>query len=341
MFDNLLLSLAQVGRSANLDSGTFEGLLVIIVIGIIAFVSFILYFVPIPLYIAALMSGVRVSLFTLVAMRFRRIVPSEIINPFIQGVKSGIDTLEISKLEAHYLSGGNVERVISSLIAAQKANIKLDFNKAAAIDLAGRNVLEAVQMSVNPKVIQTPKNSAVAKDGIELLVIAKITVRANIDTLVGGAGESTIMARVGQGVVAAIGAAHTYKEILESPDQIAKHVLQQGLDKNTAFQILSIDIADVEVGKNVGSVLQINQAEADKKVAQAKAEERKSFAVAAEQEMVAREQEMRAKVVEAEAEIPKAIAEAFRNGNLGIMDYYKMKNIQADTDMRSSIAEKA
>lgn len=338
MINDLLLMLSQYGGSRNSDVA--ETMLVLVVVGIIAFVGFIMYMVPIRLWIAAWMSGVNVGLWTLVAMRFRRIVPSEIINPLIQGVKGGIDYLEIPQLEAHYLSGGNVERVVSALIAAQKANIKLDFNKAAAIDLAGRNVLEAVQMSVNPKVIQTPKNSAVAQDGIELLVIAKITVRANIDTLVGGAGEPTIIARVGQGVVAAIGAAKSYQDILESPDKISKHVLQQGLDKNTAFQILSIDIADVEVGKNVGSVLQINQAEADKKVAQAKAEERRAFAVALEQEMVAREQEMRAKVVEAEAEVPKAIAEAFREGNLGIMDYYKMKNIQSDTEMRQSIADK-
>jgi uncharacterized protein YqfA (UPF0365 family) len=338
MANDLLLMLSQYRGSGSSDVA--ETMLVLAVIGIVAFIGFIMYMVPIRLWIAAWMSGVNVGLWTLVAMRFRRIVPSEIVNPLIQGVKGGIDYLEISQLEAHLLSGGNVERVVSALIAAQKANIKLDFNKAAAIDLAGRNVLEAVQMSVNPKVIQTPKNSAVAQDGIELLVIAKITVRANIDTLVGGAGEPTIIARVGQGVVAAIGAAKSYQDILESPDKISKHVLQQGLDKNTAFQILSIDIADVEVGKNVGSVLQINQAEADKKVAQAKAEERRAFAVALEQEMVAREQEMRAKVVEAEAEVPKAIAEAFREGNLGLMDYYKMKNIQSDTDMRQSIADK-
>jgi len=333
--DNIFLLFAQRGGSSDVT----EGLLVFAVIAIIALVSFILYMVPIRLWVAAWMSGVHVGLWTLVAMRFRRIIPSAIVDPLIQGVKGGID-LDISQLEAHYLSGGNVERVVSALIAAQKATIKLDFNKAAAIDLAGRNVLEAVQMSVNPKVIQTPKNSAVAQDGIELLVIAKITVRANIDTLVGGAGEPTIIARVGQGVVAAIGSAIKYQEILESPDKISKHVLQMGLDKNTAFQILSIDIADIEVGKNVGSMLQINQAEADKKVAQAKAEERRAFAVALEQEMVAREQEMRAKVVEAEAEVPKAMAEALKSGNLGVFDYYKMKNIQSDTEMRSSIATK-
>jgi len=339
MIDNLFSALAQYSRYSS-SSDTTEVLLVVVVIGILIFVSFIAYMVPLRLWIAAWTSGVNVGLWTLIAMRLRRIVPSDIINPLIQGVKGGIDGLEIGQLEAHYLSGGNVERVVSSLIAAQKANIKLDFNKAAAIDLAGRNVLEAVQMSVNPKVIQTPKNSAVAQDGIELLVIAKITVRANIDTLVGGAGEPTIIARVGQGVVAAIGASKTYQEMLESPDRISKLVLQLGLDKNTAFQILSIDIADIEVGKNIGSVLQMNQAEADKKVAQAKAEERRAFAVALEQEMVAREQEMRAKVVESEAEVPKAMADALRSGNIGVMDYYKLKNVQADTEMRQSIADK-
>jgi len=298
---------------------------------------FLLSFIPIGLWISALAAGVKIGIFTLVGMRLRRVIPSRIVNPLIKATKAGL-SVGANQLEAHYLAGGNVDRVVNALIAAQRANIPLEFERAAAIDLAGRDVLQAVQMSVNPRVIETPNVAAVSKDGIEVIVKARVTVRANIDRLVGGAGEETIIARVGEGIVTTVGASETHKEVLENPDSISRTVLGKGLDAGTAFEILSIDIADVDVGRNIGAQLQTDQAEADKRIAQAKAEERRAMAVAKEQEMVASVQEMRAKVVEAEAEVPLAMAEAFRKGNLGVMDYYNMKNILADTSMRDSIA---
>lgn len=288
------------------------------------------------LWVQALISGARVGLLNIVFMRFRKVPPALIVNSKIMAVKAGLD-ISTDALESHYLAGGNVMRVVQALIAADKANIKLDFNRSVAIDLAGRNVLEAVQMSVNPKVIDTPRVAGVAKDGIQLTAIARVTVRTNIDRLVGGAGEETVLARVGEGIVTTIGSAISHKLVLEKPDMISKTVLEKGLDAGTAFEILSIDIADVDVGKNIGAVLETDRAEADKKIAQAKAEERRAMAVAIEQEMKARTQEMRAKVVEAEAQIPLAMAGAFDKGNLGIMDYYKIKNVAADTTMRESI----
>lgn len=305
---------------------------VVFIVGI----SLFFRFVPVMLWISAFASGVRVGLFTLVGMRFRRIVPARIINPLIKAVKAGLD-VDINQLETHYLAGGNVDRVVDALIAAQRADIDLGFEKAAAIDLAGRDVLEAVQMSVNPRVIETPVVSAVAKDGIEVRVMARVTVRANIERLVGGAGEETIIARVGEGIVTTNGSAETHKVVLENPDLISKTVLEKGLDAGTAFEILSIDIADVDIGKNIGAKLQTDQAEADKQIAQAKAEERRAMAVAQEQEMRARVEEMRAKVVEAEAEVPLAMAEALRTGKLGVMDYYNLQNVVADTEMRKTI----
>jgi uncharacterized protein YqfA (UPF0365 family) len=299
--------------------------------------GFILYFVPLGLWIAAFSSGAYVGIGTLIAMRLRRVPPSLIVKPRISAVKAGLD-LSVDQLEAHYLAGGNVERVVIALISADKANIALNFSRAAAIDLAGRNVLEAVQMSVNPKVITCPKVAAVAKDGIQLVAQSKVTVRADIGRLVGGAGEETIVARVGEGVVSTIGSAESHKQVLENPDTISKTVLKKGLDAGTAFEILSIDIADVDVGANIGAKLQAEQAEADKQIAQAKAESRRAMAVALEQEMKARVQEMRAKVVEAEAQVPLAISTAFREGKLGVMDYYNMQNTVADTRMRDSIA---
>lgn len=293
---------------------------------------------PLGLWITALFSGVRVSILTLVGMRFRRVRPSKIVDPMIKATKAGLD-LSIDKLEAHYLAGGNVDSVVDALIAAQRANITLEFEQAAAIDLAGRDVLEAVQVSVNPKVIETPVISAVAKDGIELRVKARVTVRANIERLVGGSGEETIIARVGEGIVTTVGSSGSHKEVLENPDKISKTVLEKGLDSGTAFEILSIDIADVDVGRNIGAQLQTDQAEADKKIAQAKAEERRAMAIATEQEMKARVIEMKARVVEAEAKVPLAIATAFENGKLGVMDYYNMRNVMADTDMRESISQ--
>ena len=295
------------------------------------------YFVPLGLWIAAFSSGASVSIFTLIAMRLRRVPPSIIVKPRISAVKAGLN-VSVDELEAHFLAGGNVERVVNALISADKANIKLSFTQATAIDLAGRNVLEAVQMSVNPKVITTPKVAAVAKDGIQLVALSRVTVRADIDRLVGGAGEETIVARVGEGVVSTIGSSASHKAVLENPDTISKTVLAKGLDAGTAFEILSIDIADVDVGANIGAKLQTEQAEADKQIAQAKAEGRRAMAVAQEQEMKARVHEMRAKVVEAEAEVPMAMAQAFREGNLGIMDYYNMKNVVSDTKMRDSIS---
>ena len=311
----------------------------IILIAVIIIVVILFFqFVPVALWISALAAGVRVGIWTLIGMRLRRVVPSRIVIPLIKAVKAGIN-IPINKLEAHYLAGGNVDRVVNSLIAAQRANIPLEFERSAAIDLAGRDVLEAVQMSVNPKVIETPIVAAIAKDGIELKAKAKVTVRANIDRLVGGAGEQTIIARVGEGVVTTIGSANTHKEVLENPDLISKTVLSKGLEAGTAFEILSIDIADIDVRRNVGAQLQTDQAEADKKIAQAKAEERRAMAIAGEQEMKARTQEMRAKVVEAEAEVPMAMAQALREGKLGVMDYYNMQNVISDTRMRESIAD--
>ncbi len=310
------------------------------VIGGIVLLFVFFYFIPVNLWFTALISGVRVSLVELVLMRVRKVSPSLIVNSLITATKAGLE-LTSKDLETHFLAGGNVPTVIKALISADKANINLGFQQATAIDLAGRNVFEAVQISVNPKVITTPRVAAVAADGIQLVAIARVTVRANIQQLVGGAGEDTILARVGEGIVTSIGSASSHKEVLENPDKISKLVLQRGLDAGTAFEILSIDIADVDVGTNIGAQLQTDQAQADLKVAEAKAEERRAMAVAEEQEMKAKSQEARAKVILAEAEIPKALAEAFRSGRLGVMDYYKMENIKADTDMRESIANPA
>jgi len=310
------------------------GIALIIIVVVMLFFSF----VPVGLWITAFFSGVRVSISTLIGMRLRRVAPSRIVNPMIKATKGGID-IDINALEAHYLAGGNVSTLVDALIAAQRANIPLVFERAAAIDLAGRNVLEAVQVSVNPKVIETPMISAVAKNGIEVIVKARVTVRANIDRLVGGAGEETIIARVGEGIVTTVGSSSSHEDVLENPDSISRTVLSKGLDSGTAFEILSIDIADVDVGRNIGAKLLTDQAEAEKKIAQAKAEERRAMAVAREQEEIAEVQHMRAKVIEAEAEVPLALAEAFRKGNLGVMDYYNMKNILADTNMRTSISK--
>ena len=295
-------------------------------------IGFLLFLVPIPLWIAAWASNAYVGLMTLIGMRFRRVPPSTVVTARISAVKAGLD-IPINDLEAHFLAGGDVVRVVHAMISADKANIPMPFKRAAAIDLAGRDVLEAVKMSVIPKVIETPRIAAVAKDGIQLIVVSRVTVRANIDRLVGGAGEETIVARVGEGMVSTIGSSATHKDVLENPDEISRHILSKGLDAGTAFEILSIDIADVDVGSNIGAKLQIDQADADKQIAQAKAEERRAMAVALEQEM-------RARVVEAEADVPKAMAQAFKQGNLGIMDYYRMKNVQADTAMRNSISGK-
>ena len=298
----------------------------------------LLWFFPVAIWFQAILSGVRVSLIHLVLMRWRRVNPNTIVMALSTGTKAGLK-LKANDLEAHYLAKGNVGKVVMALISANKANIPLDFQMAAAIDLAGRDVFEAVQMSVNPKVINTPPVTAVAKDGIQLIAKARVTVRANIKQLVGGAGEETVLARVGEGIVSSIGSAASHKEVLENPDSISKVVLGKGLDAGTAFEILSIDIADIDVGKNIGAVLQIDQAEADKNIAQARAEERRAMAVALEQEMKAKAQEARAQVIEAESQIPLAMAEAFRNGNLGIMDYYRMRNIQADTQMRETLGK--
>ena len=309
-------------------------MLVIIIIALAVF----LHFVPLGLWVSAIAANVNVGIFQLVGMRLRRVVPQKIVLPLMKANKAGL-TVSVNQLEAHYLAGGNVDRVVDALIAAHRAEIPLPFERSAAIDLAGRDVLEAVQMSVNPKVIETPVVSAVAKNGIELKIKARVTVRANIDRLVGGAGEPTIIARVGEGIVTTVGSSEKHTDVLESPDEISKTVLGKGLDAGTAFEILSIDIADVDVGRNIGAELMTDQAEADKRIAQAKAEERRAMAVAKEQEMKAYTQEMEAKVVEAQSEVPHAIAEAFRNGNLGVMDYYNLKNIQADTDMRGAISK--
>lgn len=315
-----------------------EGLafIFIIFICIVAFFMF-LYFVPVGLWITAIFAGVKVTIGSLIGMRIRKVPPSVIVNSLITANKAGIP-VTTNELETHYLAGGNVPNVIRALISAEKANISLDFKQATAIDLAGRDVFEAVQISVNPKVITTPKVAAVAADGIQLIAIARVTVRASIAQLVGGAGEDTILARVGEGIVTSIGSAKSHKEVLANPDKISKLVLSRGLDAGTAFEILSIDIADVDVGANIGAKLQTDQAAADLKVAEARAEERRAMAVALEQEMIAKAQEAKANVIQAEAEIPKAIAEAFIKGNLGVMDYYKMQNVQADTDMRQSIS---
>lgn len=317
-----------------------SNIIVIIAIGIASLFGLwiIFYFIPVGLWFTALLSGVRISLIQLVFMRWRKVPPSVIVTAMINATKAGL-SLKRDDLEAHYLAGGRVKNVVNALISADKANIALDYKSATAIDLAGREVFEAVQMSVNPKVIDTPPVSAVAKDGIQLIAKARVTVRANIKRLVGGAGEETVLARVGEGVVSSIGSSDSHKVVLENPDSISKVVLQKGLDSGTAFEILSIDIADIDVGKNIGAVLQMDQANADKNIAQAKAEERRAMAIALEQEMKAKAQEARANVIQAEAEIPKAISEAFRSGNLGIMDYYKFQNIQADTKMRESISE--
>jgi len=309
-------------------------LIVLITIGVFIF----LYYVPFMLWINAVVSGVHISLVQLFLMRIRKVPPTKIVNCMIEAHKAGLTDVKRDGLEAHYLAGGHIERVVHALVSASKAGITLPFQMATAIDLAGRDVFEAVQMSVNPKVIDTPPVTAVAKDGIQLIAKARVTVRANIKQLVGGAGEDTILARVGEGIVSSIGSAESHKQVLENPDSISKLVLSKGLDDGTAFEILSIDIADIDVGKNIGAQLQMDQAEADKNIAQAKAEERRSMAVASEQEMKAKAQEARAKVIEAEALVPQAMAEAFRNGNLGIMDYYRMQNMQADTAMRENIA---
>ena len=304
------------------------GPLALLVVAVVV-IAVILYLVPIPLWLAAWASGAYVGLFTLIGMRLRRVPPATVVTARISAVKAGLD-ISVNDLEAHYLAGGNIMNVVTAMISADKANIPMPFKRAAAIDLAGRDVLEAVKMSVIPKVIETPKVAAVAKDGIQLIAVSRVTVRTNIDRLVGGAGEETIIARVGEGMVSSIGSSASHKDVLENPDHISKVVLSKGLDSGTAYEILSIDIADVDVGENIGAKLQIDQANADKMIAQAKAEERRAMAVALEQEM-------RARVVEAEAEVPRAMAEAFRQGNMGIMDYYRMKNVQADTSMRAAI----
>lgn len=310
------------------------GIVILIIILIIIFFSM----VPIGLWITAFFSGVRIKISTLIGMKLRRVRPSRIVNPMIKATKAGVN-IEIENLEAHYLAGGNVNTLVDALIAAERANIPLPFERGAAIDLAGRNVLEAVQVSVNPKVIETPNISAVAQDGIEVIVKAKVTVRANIDRLVGGAGEETIIARVGEGIVTTVGSASSYKNVLENPDSISKVVLDKGLDIGTAFEILSIDIADVDVARNIGARLQTDQAEADKRIAEAKASERRAMALAREQEMKAEVQAMKAKVVEAESQVPLAMAEALKNGNLGVLDYAKLQNINSDTEMRTAISK--
>ncbi len=335
MIGNLLLFTSFFADTFS-DSATALIIAGIVIAIILLFIFF--RFFPVGLWITAIFSGVHISIFSIAAMRCRKVNPQLIVREKIRASKEELK-IDTNELEAHYLAGGNVDLVVNALIAADKANIDLNFKRASAIDLAGRNVLEAVKMSVNPKVIQTPMIAAVAKDGIQVKAISRVTVRANIERLVGGAGEETIIARVGEGIVTTIGSAQSHKDVLENPDRISKVVLDKGLDSGTAFEILSIDIADVDIGKNIGAGLQTDQAEADKKIAQAKAEERRMMAIALEQENKAKIQEMRAKVVEAEADIPKAIAEAFRSGNLGIFDYYKLENVKADTQMRTSISK--
>lgn len=320
-----------------MDSSTLP-LIVGIAVLIVILIVLILFTRILGLWINAQLSGVRISFIQLIFMRWRKVPPGVIVKAMITATKAGL-TISRNELEAHYLAGGNVPSVVNALVSADKANIDLNFKSAAAIDLAGRDVFDAVQLSVNPRVIESPPVVAVAKDGIQLIAKARVTVRANIKRLVGGAGEETILARVGEGIVTSIGSADSHKQVLENPDTISKLVLAKGLDSGTAFEILSIDIADIDIGKNIGAELQIDQANADKNIAQAKAEERRAMAVAQEQEMKAKAQEARAKVIEAEAEVPKAMAEAFRSGNLGVMDYYKMENIQADTNMRDSLSK--
>ncbi len=311
---------------------------IVVAVLILILLSIFLTLVPVGLWITAYFSGVKIKMATLIGMRLRRVAPSLIVNPMIKATKAGLE-INIDELEAHFLAGGNVNTLVDALIAAQRANIPLEFERAAAIDLAGRNVLEAVQVSVNPKVIETPIIAAVSKDGIEVMAKARVTVRANIERLVGGAGEETIIARVGEGIVTTVGSSDSHKNVLENPDSISKTVLDKGLDSGTAFEILSIDIADVDVGRNIGAKLQMDQAEADKRIAEAKAEERRAMAVAKEQEMIAEVQSMKAKVVEAEAQVPLALAQALKEGRMGVMDYYNMKNLLADTDMRAAISE--
>lgn len=315
-----------------------EVTLILILIAIVIIICIFFYYVPFFLWISARVSGVRISLMQLFLMRIRKVPASVIVRALIEAHKAGLNDVTRDDLEAHYLAGGNVEKVVHALVSASKANIDLGFKMATAIDLAGRDVFQAVQMSVNPKVIETPHVTAVAKDGIQLIAIARVTVRANIRQLVGGAGEDTVLARVGEGIVSSIGSSESHKQVLENPDNISKLVLRKGLDSGTAFEILSIDIADIDIGKNIGAALQIDQAQADKSIAQAKAEERRAMAIALEQEMRAKAQEARAKVIEAEAELPRAMAQAFLTGNLGVMDYYRMKNIESDTNMRQNIA---
>ena len=312
--------------------------LILILIALVIIICIFFYYVPFFLWISARVSGVRISLMQLFLMRIRKVPASVIVRALIEAHKAGLNDVSRDDLEAHYLAGGNVEKVVHALVSASKANIDLGFKMATAIDLAGRDVFQAVQMSVNPKVIETPHVTAVAKDGIQLIAIARVTVRANIRQLVGGAGEDTVLARVGEGIVSSIGSSESHKQVLENPDNISKLVLRKGLDSGTAFEILSIDIADIDIGKNIGAALQIDQAQADKSIAQAKAEERRAMAIALEQEMRAKAQEARAKVIEAEAELPRAMAQAFLSGNLGIMDYYRMKNIESDTNMRQNVA---
>ena len=315
------------------------GSVFVLFVAVVAIAVF-LHFVPLGLWISALAAGVRVGIFTLVGMRLRRVPPAKIVMPLIKANKAGLE-VNVNQLEAHFLAGGNVDRVVDALIAAQRAQIPLPFERSAAIDLAGRNVLEAVQMSVNPRVLETPLVSAVAMNGIELKIKARVTVRANIDRLVGGAGEATVLARVGEGIATTVGSSHDHRDVLANPDHISRTVLGKGLDAGTAFEILSIDIADVDVGRNIGAELQTDQAEADKRIAQAKAEERRAMAVAKEQEMRAYTQEMQAKVVESQAEVPQALAAALRDGKLGALDYYNLSNLMADTKMRESIGSLA
>ncbi len=327
--NTFLLSITDIGAP----------LLIVAGIACIILLWLFFYFIPVGLWFTAQVSGVRINLIQLAVMRFRKVPPSVIVRNLIIAKKAGVEEVERDNLEAHFLAGGRINSVVNALVSAGKANMKLDFKTATAIDLAGREVFEAVQMSVNPKVINTPPVTAVAKDGIQLVAKARVTVRANIQQLVGGAGEETVLARVGEGIVTSIGSSDSHKRVLENPDSISRVVLEKGLDSGTAFEILSIDIADIDVGKNIGAELQMDQANADKNIAQARAEERRAMAVATEQEMIAKAQEARAKVIEAEAQIPLAMAEAFRSGNLGIMDYYKFQNIKADTSMRESIAK--
>lgn len=313
--------------------------LILIIAGVLILLSILFYYCPFFLWISARVSGVHISLIQLVLMRIRQVPASVIVRALIEAHKAGLQDVNRDDLEAHYLAGGNVEKVVHALVSASKANIDLGFKMATAIDLAGRDVFQAVQMSVNPKVIDTPPVTAVAKDGIQLIAKARVTVRANIRQLVGGAGEDTVLARVGEGIVSSIGSAESHKQVLENPDSISKLVLKKGLDSGTAFEILSIDIADIDIGRNIGAALQIDQANADKNIAQAKAEERRAMAIALEQEMKAKAEEARAKVIEQEAELPRAMAEAFIKGNLGVMDYYRLRNVQADTDMRQSLSK--